>query len=171
MILTMLQIAAVAGVALYFAGWRLDTFRRNHQSWESLLARLQHGWNLKELSGHFPWKEGLCAAPDRTWNEIGGLRGIWAMYKNAGIMLQMADLAARHSGTDDDLLDRLRADATQIRMGALNALADYAIHQASESVRLRTFQVASAYTGMAAHMTEFLQANAEVALPSFVAAM
>jgi hypothetical protein len=171
MILTMFQIAAVALIALYLAWWRLGAYRRKNQSWESMVARLQQGWNLKELSQHFPWKEGLNATPERTWNQIGGARGLWAMYRNAGIMLQMADFAARHAGVDPVLLEILRSDSTHIRIGALKALVGYAIHQANENVRLSTFQVVSTYTGMAAHMTEFLQAHAEVALPSFVAAM
>ncbi|HVZ83130.1 MAG TPA: hypothetical protein VG893_05600 [Terracidiphilus sp.] len=171
MLLSMLQIAAVALIALYLGWWRLGSYRRTHRSWESMLARLRQGWNIQELSEHFPWKEGLSITPDRTWIAIGGNRGLWAMYRNAGIMMEMADFAARHAGVDQVLLEVLRADAAQIRMGALKAILQYSIHQASESVRLRTFHVASMYTGMTAHMTEFLQNHAEVALPSFVAAM
>lgn len=171
MLMTVLQFVAVACVALYLASWRFRTYRRNHQSWESLVARLQHVWNIREINEHFPWKEGLSATPDRTWNQIGGARGLWAMYKNAGIMLQMADFAARHAGVDPLVLEVLRGDATQIRIAALKALAEHAIGQANENVRHRTFQVASMYTGMTAHMTQFLQDHAEVALPSFVAAI
>ncbi|HZB89075.1 MAG TPA: hypothetical protein VE291_10485 [Terracidiphilus sp.] len=171
MIVTVLQIAAVALIALYLGAWRLGAYRRSHESWESMLAKLHKGWNIQELSQHFPYKEGLGATPDRTWNEIGGARGLWAMYKNARIMVEMADFAARHAGVDHILIESLRSDAAYIRMSALGALARYAFHHANENVRLRAFHVASMYTGMTARMTEFLQDHAEVALPSFVAAM
>ena len=171
MIVIVLQIVAVALVVLFLVGTRVRIWRRNRQSWEGMLARMQHGWNASELSEHFPWKEGLNASPDETWTRIGGARGLWAMYRNAGIMLELADFAARHVGADSALLETLRSDATQIRLAALQALGEWAFSQASDNVRLGAFRVASMYTGMAAHMTEFLQNNAEVALPSFVAAM
>lgn len=171
MILAVLQIVAVSLIALYFVIWRLRAHRRSHQSWEAMLVRLHHGWNASELSAHFPWKEGLNASPDETWERIHGIRGLWAMYRNAGIMLELADFAARCTGADPALLQTLHTDATQIRLRALQAMVGYVLSHASEGVRMRSFQVASMYTGMAAHMTEFLQNNAEVALPSFVAAM
>jgi hypothetical protein len=171
MLLITLQIAAVALVALYLGWSRLRVWQRNRQSWEGMLQRLHHGWNAGALSEHFPWKEGLDISPDENWTRIHGARGLWIMYRNAGVMLEMADFAARHAGIDPALLETLRADATQIRLAALYALINYAFNQASEGVRISSFQVASMYTGMAAHMTEFLQNNADVALPSFVAAM
>ncbi len=115
--------------------------------------------------------EGPNISPDETWGRIHGVRGLWAMYQNAGIMLELADFAARHVGADQAALELLRLDATQIRLAALRAIAGFAFSQANENVRLGAFRVASLYTGMTAHMTEFLQANADVALPSFVAAM
>jgi hypothetical protein len=171
MILAVFQVAIVALIAFYLGWMRLRAHRRKHQSWETMLIRLHHGWNAGELSEHFPWKEGLSYSPDETWTRIRGARGLWAMYRNAGIMLELADFAARHTGCDPALLNTLRADAMQVRLGALKALIGYLFSQASDSVRISSFHVASMYTGMAAHMTEFLQNNAEVALPSFVAAM
>jgi hypothetical protein len=171
MIIIALQVVAVALVVL-FLGWsRVRIWRRNHQSWEGMLAHMHHGLSAGVFSEHFPWKEGLNASPDETWTRINGVHGLWAMYRNAGIMLELADFAARHVGSDPALLDTLRADATQIRLAALQAIAGWAFSQASDNVRLGAFHVASKYTGMAAHMTEFLQNNADVALPSFVAAM
>lgn len=171
MLLIVLQIAAVSLVALYLGWMRLRVWQRNRQSWEGMLARLHHGWNAGALSEHFPWKEGLHVTPDENWARIRGARGLWIMYRNAGVMLEMADFAARHAGIDPALLETLRTDATQLRFAALQALLDYALNQASEGVRINSFRVASLYTGMAAHMTEFLQNNADVALPSFVAAL
>ena len=94
------------------------------------------------------------------------------MYHNAGVMLEMADYAARNSeSVDPALIAALRSDATQIRIGVLKALAQFAFNKASESVHLNAFQVASMYTGMAARMAQLLQASAPDMLPDFVAAM
>jgi len=172
MIFPLLQIATVACVAFYLGCWRSGVRRRNTQTWDSLLARLRPDWSARELSDHFLWKEGLSATPEETWKRIQGATGLWAMYQNARVMLEMADFAARNSDSiDRELLETLRSDAMHIRLFVLVALGQYAFSQASEGVRVNAFRAASMYTGMAARMTQLLQENAAIILPDFVAAM
>jgi len=172
MILSLLQIAAVASVAFYLVQWRIGVQRRNAQTWESLLARLRSDWSARDLSEHFLWKEGLSATPDDAWQRIEGPKGLWVMYQNAQVMLEMADYAARNGDRVDRLLvETLRSDAFQIRFLVLMALAQYGFSQASEGVRVNAFRTAQIYTGMAARMTQLLQDHAPVIVPDFVAAM
>jgi len=162
-------------VALYLGRLRMGMRRRSGQTWESLIGRLQGDCNARELSAHFLWREGLSATPEETWTRIKGPRGLWAMYKNAGVMMEMAEFAARNSAIDLALLETLRSDAAQIRLCILKSLGQYALNHAvdcaHESVRMSAFRAASMYTGMAARMTQLLQENAAMALPEFVAAM
>src|SRR6185369_1962321 len=172
MIFPLLQIAAVALVALYFVRWRASVRRRNNQSWDSLIARLRGDWSARELSDQFLWKEGLNSTPEDTWSRMDGPHGLWVMYQNARVMLEMADFAAKNCDAIDRLLlETLRSDAMQIRVCVLMALAQYAFSHASEGVRVNAFRAASMYTGMAARMTQLLQDNAAVLVPDFVAAM
>jgi hypothetical protein len=175
MSLPILQIAAIAAVAIFLVRWRAGLRRRNAQSWDSLVTRLQPGWSAHDLSVHFLSKEGLNTTPGETWERMQGFRGILAMYRNAGVMLEMVDYAGRNSdpsgSIDRILLETLRSDAMQIRIGSLRVLAHCAFNQASESVRSNAFQVASMYTGMAARMAQLLQVSAPDMLPDFVAAM
>ena len=172
MILTLLQIAAIAGVAFYLVRWRNSVRRRNRQSWDSLLARLRPDWSARELSDHFLWKEGLSATPEDAWQRMEGPKGLWVMYQNARVMMEMADFAARNSNNVDRLLlETLRSDAMQIRVCVLMALAQYAFTQASEGVRINAYRAAEMYMGMAARMTQLLQDQAAVIVPDFVAAM
>lgn len=171
MILWIVQFGAVGLIALYFAWWRFGAHRRNSQTWETLIGKLRHDWDAHSLSEHFPWKEGLSSSPDQIWDQLGGTRGLWVMFQNARVMLEIADYAARHAHVDQDLLHTIRADATQIRLLALKAIVTYTLNKASDSICINAFQVASAYTGMAARVTQLLQDHAEGALPSFVAAM
>lgn len=171
MILAVIQFAAVALIALYLGWLRVGAQRRNKRSWESLIGRLRNDWNARELSTRFPWKEGLNASPDEIWTRIGGAHGLRAMYQNATVMLEMADYAARNGDVDPVLLANLHADATAIRFSVMRLLMQYAMNQASENVRVHTFQVASMYTGMTARMMQLLQDQANSALPQFVAAM
>jgi len=172
MIFPLLQLGAVVLVALYLGRWRLSVRRRNAQTWDSLLARLRSDWSARELSDQFLWKEGLNASPEDTWTRLEGPHGLWVMYQNAKVMLEMADYATRNcDGVDRVLVETLRSDAMQIRVCVLMALAQYAFSHASEGVRVNAFRAASMYTGMAARMTQLLQDNAAVLVPDFVAAM
>jgi len=172
MILLVLKIAAIAIVAIYLGRWRTSLRRRNAQSWESLIMRLRPDWSARELSDQFLWKEGLNTTPDDTWTRMQGPHGLWVMYQNAKVMLEMADYATRNSDNVDRLLlETMRSDAMQIRVCVLMALAQYAFSHASEGVRVNAFRAASMYTGMAARMTQLLQEHAAVMVPDFVAAM
>lgn len=175
MSLPILPIASIAAVAIYLACWRVGLRRRNAQNWDSLVARLQPDWSGLELSVHFLSKEGLYTTPEETWERMHGIRGIRAMYLNAGVMLEMVDYAARNiemnNSNDQEMLEMLRCDAMQIRSEALRVLARDAFNQASESVRTNAFHVASMYTGMAARMAHLLRVSAPAMLPDFVAAM
>jgi hypothetical protein len=172
MIFPLLQLGAVVLVALYLGRWRLGIRRRHTQSWESLMSRLRPDWSARELSDQFLWKEGLNASPEDTWTRMEGPHGLWVMYQNAKVMLEMADYATRNcENVDRVLVETLRSDAMQIRVCVLMALAQYAFSHASEGVRVNAFRAASMYTGMAARMTQLLQESAAGLVPDFVAAM
>lgn len=172
MILPLIQVVAFAAVALYFFRWGAGVRRRNHQSWESLLSRIRPDWSARELSDQFLWKEGLNATPDDAWQRMEGARGLWVMYQNSRVMLEMADFAARNDASIDKvILETLRSDAMQIRVCVLMALAQYGFSKASEGVRVNAFRAASMYSGMAARLTSLLQDHAAGILPDFVAAM
>jgi hypothetical protein len=172
MVLPLVQIAALVAITLYLVRWRVNVRRRNAETWDSLLARLRPDWSARELSDHFLWKEGLSASPEDAWRRMEGPKGLWVIYQNARVMLEMADYAAKHcDGVDRLLIETLHSDAMQIRVCVLMALVQYAFTQASEGVRVNAYRSASIYTGMAARMTQLLQQHAAVFVPDFVAAM
>ena len=173
MILTVLQIAVFAAVVVFFVYWRAKARRRNVQSWESLLARLRPEWSARELTDQLLWKDGMnVATPDEAWQRMEGAKGMWVMFQNARVMMEMADFAAKNAPDVDRVqVETLRSDAMQIRLCVLVGLAQYAFTQASEGVRVNAFRAASMYTGMAARLTQILQDHAATVIPDFVAAM
>ncbi len=176
MLLPLLQIAIVCALLIYFAKGRGNMRRRNIQSWDSLLCQIRSDWSARELSEQFLWKEGLTATTDDIWQRLDGPRGLWAMYQNARVLLEMADYASRNcppgaEPIDPMLLEALRSDAMQIRLCVLMALGQYALSKATAGVKVNAFRAASLYSGMAARMTTLLQEHAAVVLPDFVAAM
>ena len=176
MLLPLIQIAVVCALLVYFIKWRGSMRRRNTQTWDSLLSQLRSDWSARELSEQFLWKEGLAATTDDIWQRLDGPRGLWAMFQNARVLLEMADYANRNSAPgsspiDPMVLETLRSDAMQIRLCVLMALGQYALSQATEGVKVNAFRAANIYSGMAARMTALIQDHAAVILPDFVAAM
>jgi hypothetical protein len=176
MLLPLLQIAIVSALLVYFSKWRRNMRRRNVQSWDALLCQLRSDWSARELSEQFLWKEGLTATTDDIWQRLDGPRGLWAIYQNARVLLEMADYANRNAAPGSDpidpmILEALRSDAMQIRLCVLMALAQYALSQATAGVKVNAFRAANLYSSMAARMTNLLQDHAAVILPDFVAAM
>jgi hypothetical protein len=172
MILPLIEIAVFAVTAICFVCWRSAARRRKAQTWDSLVARLRSDWSAHELTEHFLWREGLDATPSETWSRIHGAYGLWAMFQNAGVMVEMADYAARNCDTvDRELLEILHNDAVQIRICVLTALVRYVFSHVNAAINVNAYRAASMYTGMAARMTQLLQQSAGEILPDFVAAM
>jgi hypothetical protein len=172
MISISLQIAAIAAVAVYLVRWRAGLRRRNAQSWDSLVARLQPEWSARELSDPWLWDKQPDAGPITKWKRMRNAHGLKTMYHNAGVMLEMADYADRNSDSFNcEFLADLRAEAMQIRISVLRTLAGYAFNQVNESICVQALRAESAYAEMALRVTEFLQASAPDILPEFVAAM
>lgn len=176
MLLPLLQIAIVSALLVYFVNWRKNMRRRNSQSWDSLIGQLRSDWSARDLGEQFLWKEGLSATTEDVWQRLEGPRGLWAIFQNSRVMLEMADYANRNSipGTepiDPMVLESLRSDAMQIRLCVLMALGQYALSQATAGVKVNAFRAADIYSNMAARMTSLLQNHAAVVVPDFVAAM
>ena len=172
MILPLIQIAAIAGAASCLYGFRAAMRRRNAQSWDSLVARLRLDLSIGRLGDQSVWSGELNLTPEEKWTLIRGARGLWTMYENARVMLEMADYAARNSDSvDRELLAALRGDAMQIRVCVLAALAKYACSQVNESISGNVSRAASMYTEMAARTAELLQGNGQEMVPNFVPAM
>jgi hypothetical protein len=172
MILPLLQIASIAALAICFYGWKAGLSRRNAQSWDSIVARLRLVSGTRSLGDQSIWNGNLNVTPEEKWQLISGVHGLWTMYENARVMLEMADYAARHGDSvDPKLLATLRSDAMQIRVCVLSALAKYAFGQATENICVNVSRAASMYTEMATRTTELLAMNGREMVPNFVPAM
>jgi hypothetical protein len=172
MVLPILQIFAIAAIALYFLCWRRGVRQHSEETWDSLLLKLRIDWSARELNENFLWKEGLTATPEDAWQKMDGAKGLWAMYQNAQVMQQMANYATRNCEDVDRLLvENIHSDALQIRVCVLVALAQYGFTKASEGVRINAYRAALLYSDMAVRMTRLLQEHAAVHIPDFVASM
>lgn len=167
-----LQISLLVAVAAYLLHWRANRRRRSVQSWDSLLARLRPNCSARELSDDLLFEPELKTTLVEKWRRLHASHGLWAMFQNAGVMLEMADYAARNSDSiDGELLAAFRSDAMQTRMGILTLIVDYGFSAASDSVGMAMLRSESAFAEMQLRMTELLQTNAAELVPDFVAAV
>jgi len=172
MVLPILQILAIAAIAVCLNRFRESVRLRNAQSWESLVARLRLDGSTRRLADQSVWNGDMNVTPEEKWRLVRGAQGLWTIYENARVMLEMADYAARNSDTvDRDLLANLRSDAMQIRVCVLSALAKYAFSQVNESISANVSSAASMYTEMAARTAELLQVNGGNMVPNLVPTM
>jgi hypothetical protein len=118
-----LELSAVVVVTIYLGCSGFLAHRRNARSWDSLAARLGSGMAARIFVAG-PWDASKTSAIDEIFRtEITSRRGLWAVFKGAGVVLEMADYAERsRSSIDPALLDSVRNDAMRSRVLALKAL-------------------------------------------------
>lgn len=160
MILIVLDIAMIVFVATYFVWWHISARRRRAIAWELLIAHLgpdNAGIGLDDQSW---WNHEPPATPDEKWRSIRGAQGLWSMYENAGIMLDMANYAVQHGKTvDREVLAALHSDALQIRVCVLVALSKYACSRVNESTCATIARATEFYADMIRQMAELARAN------------
>jgi hypothetical protein len=128
--------------------------------------------STRRLGDQSVWNGDMNVTPEEKWQLIRGAQGLWTLYENASVMLEMADYAARNSDSvDGEMLATLRSDAMQIRVCVLTALAKYAFSQVNESISVNVSHAASMYTEMATRTAELLQANCGNMVPDLVPTM
>ncbi len=121
-----LQWAVVVMVTVYLGCSGFLTHRRNARSWDSLAARLATGTVARIFVAGPPEAMRAGATDEDFRSLITSRRGLWAVFKGAGVVLEMADYAERtRSSIDPALLDSLRNDAMRSRVLALKALVFY----------------------------------------------
>lgn len=171
----MLSIQFVLAVALLviIGLWRRAQANRKQRSWDQIVAALRaNDWGLDEVSERYLYRGGVKGTTADIWQRIDGARGLWAMYCNAPLLVQLADYAAEH-GTDPNeaLLEGLRSDAFQIRLSVLMALAKYALSRSTVGASSNAFQATTLYGDMLARLTAHLQESAGQLFPHYLAAM
>ena len=158
--LILLPIATGAFLVLYLVYWGKSICLRNGQQWDALVARLRPDWIAGPQGVAALTNVAADATPQERWQCIQGAHGLWTMYQNAIVMIELADYAARNSKSVDRLLlESMRSDAIQIRVCVLTALARYAFSQVNEGICVNAFRAAAMYSVMTARMKQLLEPN------------
>jgi hypothetical protein len=174
MILTIISVFIPAVLIAYATYWRRSQTKRQGADWDSIVGRLRSNseFNFDEVAERYLYSEGIRATPSDIWSRIDGANGLWAMYTNAGVLMQLADYAAEH-GQDvpEQLIEELRSDALQIRMAVLMSLAKYGFSRSGVAASVNAHRAATAYSAMLAHITTLFQEHSALYFPRFLEAM
>jgi hypothetical protein len=152
----------------------LQTRRRN-AGWDSILSRFRsHSeFGFAEISERYLYSPGIQASPQNIWPRINGADGLWAMFVNAGVLMELADYAAEHGSEQipEMLIEELRSDALQLRLAVLVGLVRYGFSRSGVSASVNAHRAACAYGAMLAHMTTLFQEHSALFFPRFLEAM
>jgi hypothetical protein len=167
------QIIVTVVLLTYAAYWYWHQRKRRNRTWYQIVSQLRRNdWGIEEIAEGYLYKRGIRATAQDIWPRIAGCQGLWSMYKNAPVLVQLADYAAEHGeGVDQDLLKGLRSDAFQIRLYVMIALAQHALSASSPGAAENAHHAAAAYCGMLARLTEFMQEHSARLFPSYLDAV
>jgi len=169
MILNLLEIGVFTSLAIFIAYWNMTVRRRQARTWDLLAAQLHpaRSYMPRELNPHPSWADEQNRRPEEMWRQIRGATGLWEMFVNAGVMLDMADFASRNSDSVDcELLAALRNDAMQIRVCVLTVLAKHAGSKVTGGIGANVSRAAAHYADMVARTAELLRVNGGSLAPS-----
>lgn len=175
MILTIVSIAVTAVPAAYAVYWRRAQVKRRNADWGSIVARFRSNseFGFAEISDRYLYSPDIQATPENIWPSIHGVDGLWAMFINAGVLMELADYASTHGGDDipEMLIEELRSDALQLRLAVLVAMVRYGFSRSGVSASVNAHRAACAYGSMLAHMTTLFQEHLTLFFPRFLEAM
>jgi hypothetical protein len=170
MILPLLQVILTALLVGYAVFWCRHQMKRRPKGWNEIISQLRcNDWGIEEISERFLYKSEVQVTPKDVWQRINGCKGLWAMYKNSPILVQLADYAAEHGkDVDRELLEGLRSDAFQIRLCVLLALAQYVMSASSVGASVNAHRAVATYSGMLFRLTAFIQEYSTPLFPSYL---
>jgi hypothetical protein len=173
MILPLLQVILAVLLVGYAAFWRRQQSRRRAKSWNAIISQLRcNDWGIEEISERFLYKSEVQVTPKDVWQRINGCEGLWAMYKNCPILVQLADYAAEHGNSVNvEMLEGLRSDAFQIRLCVMLALAQYVLSASSVGASVNAHRAVATYSTLMVNLTAFIQEYSTSLFPSYLDAV
>ncbi|ACO33819.1 MULTISPECIES: hypothetical protein [Acidobacterium] len=170
----LLLVLVLATMLVYYTYWKRKQDRVRSSSWDWIASQLRSNneFNFDRVSHRYLYEDGITATPSNVWEKINGVAGLWAMFRNAGLFLRLADYATDHGAeAPEELLESLRADAIQIRVAVLLATAKYLSTYSQVAASVNAHRAATAYSSMLAHMTRLFQDHSTLLFPRFLECM
>jgi hypothetical protein len=169
------QVLLTAVLLTYAGYWRSRHSKRHAESWGQIVNKLRpNDWGYEDVTLRYLYSDRINATSEDIWQRISGAKGLWAMYHNCQVMVQLADYAAENSSdvtVPEELLEQIRSDAFHIRMCVLMALAQHVFSPSSIAAAVSAHRATATYTSMLARMTTIFQEYSALLFPKFLDAM
>ena len=127
----LLQVGLLSAMVAYLVQRRVDLHQRNLESGESLLARFETTAGDPMTGDPASWLDEIREAQETRQDGSRNLRGLLSLYRQAGLMMRLADRAepayAQDAAVDPVLLMTVRRNAMQARISALTGMARWAL--------------------------------------------
>jgi hypothetical protein len=125
---SLLQVVVLSAVLANLWQCRVYMHRRNSSEWGQIAGLIGSVSNMSSLDDWSLWANLMAAEMDRLRRDPRDLRASWTHFRNARIVLEMADYAERNSTPESPLVNpmllvSLRRDAMNIRIYTLIAFA------------------------------------------------
>jgi hypothetical protein len=174
--LPLAQVLLTALLLAYAGYWRKHQSKRRAETWDEIVVKLRpHDWGYEGVARRYLYSEQITATPDDIWEKISGAKGLWAMYCNAPVLVQLADYASEHGGDNgvpEELLESIRTEAFHLRICVLMALAQHVFsRRSSVAARVSAHRATSAYGILLAKLTSVFQDHSAILFPDFLEAM
>jgi hypothetical protein len=172
MIVPLFQVLITALMLCYAGYWRKRQVSRRNANWNEIVARLSpNDWGFEDVAERYLYGQGIRATPQDIWNRIHGAKGLWAMYRNAPILVQLADYATEHGeGVSEELLEGIRTDAFQIRLCVMMALAQH-VMRSTIGANVNAHRATTTYSILLSRLTGLFQEHSALLFPDFLQAM
>jgi organic hydroperoxide reductase OsmC/OhrA len=171
----LIQVLATALMLAYAGYWRRRQSKRRSESWNEIVAKLRpNDWGYESVARRYLYSDQIDATPEDIWPRISGAKGLWAMYVNASVLVQLADYASEHGDetrVPEELLEGIRSDAFHLRMSVLMALAQHVLSKSSVAAKVSAHRATAAYAAMLARTTTAFQEHSAMLFPKFLDAM
>ncbi|MFZ0339965.1 MAG: hypothetical protein WAL45_18195 [Terracidiphilus sp.] len=153
---SLLQTILIALAALYFFYLMVTIHQRRKFAWELLASKFMPVGRDRDQ-----WRQ-LCleGGQTATWERWRSMQsaGLWSMYVNAGVMLEIANFVDQNcTGVDPQVLEALRNDAMQIRTCSLMQITKYTCSQVSEHTIGNAASAAKCYADMLSRTAQLLE--------------
>ncbi len=173
MILPLIQVILTALLIAYAGFWRRQQMKRRATSWSAIISQLRcNDWGIEEITERYLYKSEVQVTTQDVWQRISGCKGLWAMYKNCPVLVQLADYAAEHgNNVDREMLEGLRSDAIQIRLCVMLALGQYVFSASPVGASVNAHRAVATYSAMMVKLTAFIQEYSTPLFPSYLDAV
>lgn len=150
--------AVIALALLFGAIHTLVSLRRQRsKEWEEILNGIvQPGVRLSQLSYDSIFSSGMECPIDEVCERIDGPRGVWAIFKNAGIFLEAMTYVETHGESNRRLqqtIGQLREEARRLRFIALLVFLRCLVTSRHKGVSLAVGETARAYTALVSQLS------------------